>query len=128
MTRALLLLPLMLSPLVLSIGCRTRANQPPPPVVDAHAALRDQARLVLESRCGSCHVSSYPTAAAPALAVFDLLDADWSRKMSEAQLKSALDRVTTGGGDVEAPPATSEQTQLFARYVEAELQRRGSAH
>ena len=119
MTRALL-------PLVLLLGCRSSTVEPSAPAVDPHTALRDQARLVLESRCGSCHISSYPTAAPPALAVFDLLDADWSRKMSAAQLRSALDRVKTGGGDAEAPDVTHAQTQVFARYVEAEIARRGS--
>jgi hypothetical protein len=106
------------------VGCRQNAVQPPAPVVDSHTALRDEARTVLEGRCGSCHISSYPTAAPPALAVFDLLDADWSHKMSEAQLRSALDRVKTGGGDVEMPSATPAQTQVVSRYVEAEIQRR----
>ncbi len=119
MNRALL-------PLVLLLGCRSPVIEKPAPVVGSHTALRDQARLVLESRCGSCHISSYPTAAPPALAVFDLLEPDWSRKMSEAQLRSALDRLETGGGDVEAPPPTIAQTRVFARYVEAELELRGS--
>jgi hypothetical protein len=115
-----------LLPLALLLGCRTPAREPAAPAVDSHTALRNEARLVLESRCGSCHISSYPTAAPPALAVFDLLDADWSRKMSEAQLRSALDRVKSGGGDVEAPTPTVAQTQVFARYVEAEIERRRS--
>jgi hypothetical protein len=120
MTRGLLALALLV------VGCRNAPVDPPAPVVDAHTALRDQARLVLESRCGSCHISSYPTAAPPALAVFDLVDAAWSKKMTDTQLRNALDRLKTGGGDVEAPLPTAEQTQTFARYVEAELKRRGS--
>jgi hypothetical protein len=117
MTRGLLL--------VLLVGCQKAPPEKSVPVVDSHTALRDQARLVLESRCGSCHISSYPTAAPPALAVFDLVDPDWSRKMTEAQLLSALDRVKTGGGDVEAPLPTARETQTFVRFVDAELARRG---
>ena len=112
--------------LALFLGCRRAPVDKPAPVVDSHTALRDEARLVLESRCGSCHTSSYATAAPPALAVFDLVDPDWSWKMTDAQLRSSLDRLKTGGGDVEAPLPTAGQTQTFARYVEAEVKRRGS--
>src|SRR5262249_48352827 len=46
-----------LLPLALLLGCRRAPVDQPAPVVDSHAVLRDEARLVLESRCGSCHIS-----------------------------------------------------------------------
>jgi len=61
--------------------------------VPGHDALRDDARIVLERHCGRCHVREYPTALPGALAVFDLRKPDWSARMSDAQLRSALWRL-----------------------------------
>jgi hypothetical protein len=87
--------------------------------------LRDRARLVLEPRCGSCHISSYESAKPGALAIFDLAAIEWSEKMSELQLKDALYRL-----DGPLPPdghdsdVTPEEKALFLRFIEAELSAR----
>ena len=83
--------------------------------------LRDQVRLILEENCGSCHISSYATAVPKALAVFDLLDEDWSRNMTDAQLASMLVRLSdqpdlplrpgedrVGGGGLGSPQPARE--------------------
>jgi hypothetical protein len=91
----------------------------------AHEALRDDARLVLEQHCGRCHIRDYPTALPRALAVFDLREPDWSARMSNAQLDSAIWRL----GEPLAPDGdtngvTPEERARFQRYVDAERARR----
>ncbi len=88
--------------------------------------MRDDARVLLERECGQCHISSYPTSLPKALAVFDLLDEDWSRKMSDAQLKDALSRLAGAhGADGELPAVPERDHALFAKFVDAEIARRG---
>lgn len=47
---------------------------------------RDRARDLLLQSCGSCHRSSLPTARPRALAVFDLDELDWQRRLTDEQV------------------------------------------
>jgi hypothetical protein len=92
---------------------------------DERLALRDDARLILERHCGSCHIPDYPTALPRALAVFNLREPDWSARMTDAQLHSAEWRL----GEPLAPDGadndvTQDERARLTRYVEAELARR----
>ena len=87
--------------------------------------LRDQARLLLESHCGECHIQGYPTARAGALRVFDLMEADWSAPMTEAQLRNALWRLGELLDEHANPRNVSESDRaIFKRFVDAEVERR----
>jgi hypothetical protein len=88
-------------------------------------ALRDDSRLILEQYCGACHVRDSPTAVPGALAVFNLRDANWSARMSDAQLRSAEWRLgeplpPEGSANTVSP----EERARFKRYVDVELARR----
>ncbi len=94
------------------VGCGRAA----PPV------LREQARVILKRHCGECHDPSRPTALAGALAIFDVSEADWARRMDERQLRSALWRLGEPiPPDGRANDVGDAERALFARYVEAEL-------
>ena len=82
----------------------------------ASEAKRDAARGVLEVHgCGKCHDSKVSTAKAEALAVFDLQDEDWSRRMTSDQLPKLLGRLRS------APKADRE---IVRRFIEAERAKR----
>ena len=93
--------------------------------VDPHALQRDAARLVLERACGSCHISTEPTALPAALAVYDLTELDWSARMTDAQLLDAVQRM-----DAPLPPdgapngSTPEERETVRAFVESEIERR----
>ena len=98
--------------------------------VDANAELRESARETLATNCGQCHIRSNGTSLPRALAVFDLDEPDWSRRMSADQLREAkrrLDEPTAPSLDENAPRAIHlgpGERDRFARYVDAELARR----
>lgn len=111
--------------LVLAIGCRPGAEAP------TRLELRDRARLVLEAHCGTCHIRDEPTAVAGALAIYDLRDEEWSRKMSRPQLEALVWRIADGvpfddsdprnaGQAPPAKPSPAEQ-ETIRQYVQAEL-------
>jgi mono/diheme cytochrome c family protein len=94
--------------------------------------LRESAREVLDRNCGECHTSALPTALPRALAVYDLTQLDWSRRMSAAQLRDAEGRLhepiapTLGEEEARAVRVSSEEMERFHRYVEMETSRRGA--
>jgi hypothetical protein len=80
---------------------------------------RAQARAVLKSaRCDRCHDSSVSSENARALAVYDLVEADWPSRMTEKQLPKLLTRLKG------APPADQKTVREF---IAAELRSRVAA-
>jgi hypothetical protein len=107
---------------LLAASCMKRLE--PHPVPTPREVLRDDARLVLEKHCGQCHIGAYPTAVPRALAVFDLSETQWSNKMSPAQLRSAVARLSaplspTGAQNEVAPKERDD----VRRFVDLELAR-----
>jgi hypothetical protein len=89
---------------------------------EARIALRDDARLVLEARCGQCHIGSYPTALPRALAVYDLEETEWSARMTPAQHREALRRIDLGlGPEGEDLGVTDEERARVHAFLDAEL-------
>jgi hypothetical protein len=97
---------------------------------DDLGVLREAAREVLDRNCGECHTSTLPTALPRALRVYDLAQLDWSRRMSDVQLRDAEGRLrdkvgaTLGDGEVRPIVMSDEELAMFHRYVELEVQRR----
>jgi hypothetical protein len=86
---------------------------------EALGATRAQAREVLKSaRCDQCHDSSVSSENARALAVYDLVEADWPSRMTAAQLPKLLTRLKS------APPADKK---IVRDFIAAELKGRGAA-
>jgi hypothetical protein len=96
--------------------------------------LREEARDVLDRNCGDCHTTGSPKALRRALAVYDLAQFDWSGRMSDAQLRDAQGRLSApnalvpGGGEARAVKVSADELAHFRRYVELEVQRRGSGN
>lgn len=108
----------------------TRRTLEPPSggAEDAHRRARDDARLVLERYCGSCHISAYETALPGALAVYDLLDAEGAARATELQLRDIVFRLGEPlGPDAEALDVSAAERETVERYVEAEIVRRAVA-
>lgn len=94
---------------------------------DTRESLRDQARLILESHCGQCHIGAYSTSVPRALAVYNLSELEWSARMTDLQLKDALDRLSQPPPDDGRPKEISaNQRERFARFVDVELKRRAA--
>ena len=82
-------------------------------------ARRAQARGVLKSaRCDQCHDSSVSADNSRALAVYDLVEADWPSRMTEKQLPKLLTRLKS------APPADQK---IVREFIAAELKGRVAA-
>ncbi|HTQ48800.1 MAG TPA: hypothetical protein VMI75_38845 [Polyangiaceae bacterium] len=102
----------------------------PTQAADDLNVLREASREVLDRNCGECHTSTLPTALPRALRVYDLVQLDWSRRMTDAQLRSAESRLhepiapTLGEGEARPVRASAEELAMFHRYVELEVQRR----
>jgi mono/diheme cytochrome c family protein len=125
----------------MAAGCSRSSGSPQAAAITAPAGgddageslveLREAAREVLDRNCGECHTSTLPTALPRALAVYDLVDNDWSHKMSATELRDAVDRLkstiapTLGEGEAKPMQVTDEERARFARYVELEIARRG---
>ncbi len=92
---------------------------------EPYLELREQAREILSTHCGSCHIRGLKPANPKALRVFDLTVADFGTPMSPRQLESAKLRL---GFDLteQATPrdVPKADQQRFARSVLAELARR----
>lgn len=74
---------------------------------------REEARKVLKGqRCGSCHDTAVSTENAAALAVYDLHEVDWSKRMSDQRLPKLMGRLRSA-------PAADRKT--VKRFIEAEL-------
>ncbi len=87
--------------------------------------IQQAATLVLETRCGECHIGYYPTALPGALAVFDLSHDDWPMRMTDGHLRRLPDRLTSPldmHGRPQAIP-TGEIDRVNA-LIELELSRR----
>jgi mono/diheme cytochrome c family protein len=97
--------------------------------VDAQPAddLRESARALLETNCGECHTRGSPNALPRALAVYDLDQTEWSRRMTADQLREAERRLrepnapTRGEDEIRAIHASPEELDRFHRYVEREI-------
>jgi len=123
------------------VACSRRTAHDAPPdagssaqtAVDDLGVLREAAREVLDRNCGECHTSTLPTALPRALHVYDLAQLDWSRRMSDAQLRDAEGRLrdkvgaTLGDGEVRPIVMSDEELAMFHRYVELEVQRRAGS-
>ena len=128
--------------LVFASSCARRAAPPseqeassppltaPPTQALTLGELRESARETLDSSCAECHTTGLPTALPRALRVFDLTEPDWSRRMSEAQLREAARRLnepfapTRGEGDVRPIHVSEEARSRFVRFLEAEVAHR----
>jgi hypothetical protein len=92
--------------------------------------LRESAREVLDRNCGECHTSALPTAIPRALAVYDLSQLDWSRRMSAGQLRDAEGRLreplapTVGKEEAREVHVSDDELDRFHHYVELELAKR----
>jgi hypothetical protein len=82
----------------------------------ALAAIRSAARDVLIARCMPCHRRSDPGAVAGALAVFDVEEAAWWRRLTADRLPRLLGRLRS---------APDDQPAAMARFVDAEQRHRG---
>jgi hypothetical protein len=113
----------------LMMACLLSAcGEPATPAADAteHAHLRDDARLVLESYCGQCHIHEYETSLPRALAVFDLSELEWSGTMSDTQLEDARGRVRDRRGPDGPLPITDEEVARVEAFVAHELAHRAA--
>jgi hypothetical protein len=124
-----------LSVLVLIASACTQSRSPPIPAAeDSFKQSHESVRLVLERHCGTCHRADLPTAQPVALAVFAINEPDWSARMSEAQLRSALYRIQNlveiDGASFERDLRSSggqaggNDLQLVQQYVDQLLARR----
>src|SRR5687767_10167171 len=98
--------PMLIS--ALTFAAATAHATPPPE--------REAARAVLATWCGKCHDGTRDTAKPEALKVFDLIQPDFSRAMSEAQLRKAEQRLA-------GTEADAAMREVLARFVAAELAR-----
>jgi len=102
------------------------APPPEPPAPSPELVLRERARLVLESRCGQCHIGAYDSAIPGALAVFDLAELEWDARLTAEQLDDLNVRMERDlGPDGEALGVTPEDRATIAEYVAAAHARRG---
>ena len=85
------------------------AASPPPPAGGSNP-WAEQARVALRPPCGSCHLPGLETSQAKALAVFDLAERDWGRKLSPGQLDALAGRVR---GTESLPEADREAVLAF---------------
>ncbi len=86
----------------------------------ANAKLEASVRSVIEEHCGKCHDGSRATANPAALRVFDLRVEDWTRSLSEDQLRKVTGR--TNGLDLPA-----EQKREIASFINLKLSERLSS-
>lgn len=89
------------------------AGAPPssPPTL---GQLREDARQLVSSRCGSCHSATSPKAMPGALKVYNADQVEWTKRMSDAQVKKILERFR-------GPAIPKNEVARVTAYVEAEL-------
>jgi mono/diheme cytochrome c family protein len=87
---------------------------PPPSTPSTLVELREEARQLAARRCGSCHSSQSASSKPRALEVFDTERVEWTWRMSDAQLRAALQRFG-------APSIPSGERERFTAYIDAEL-------
>jgi mono/diheme cytochrome c family protein len=76
--------------------------------------LREEARQLVSSHCGTCHSATSPKALPGALKVYDVDRVDWTKRMSDAQVKKILQRFR-------GPVIPENEVDRVTAYVEAEL-------
>lgn len=76
----------------------------------------EDARQVLRAHCGPCHHGDSPERKPKAMAVFDDLDAGWHARLSDAQLRAAVNRMQSKG--------SPDELKRFTDFIDAELARR----
>lgn len=76
--------------------------------------LRDDARQLVLNRCGACHSAASPKAMPGALKVYDADQLEWTRRMSDAQVKKILERFR-------GPAIPKDEVDRVTAYVDAEL-------
>ena len=87
--------------------------------------VREPARAVLSTHCGSCHIRGLETARPKALAVYDLTLGDFFAGMTEKQLESVKSRLASDLNEAAKPRDVPKADQeLVARFIAAELGRR----
>jgi hypothetical protein len=79
----------------------------------------EEARAVLRENCGPCHHGESPQRKAKAIAIFDSRDKKWFVRLGDAQLRSALRRVSSMGDE--------DEKAAFAAFVAAEISARKRA-
>jgi hypothetical protein len=121
---------------LLALSCR-QAGAPRAAGEDATAStepslveLREAARETLDVNCGECHTRTMPTALPRALRIFDLTETEWSRRMSEDQLREAARRLrepmAPTRAETEARPirASDQERARFELFVSKEIETR----
>ncbi|MGO8969249.1 MAG: hypothetical protein ACLQDQ_06730 [Myxococcaceae bacterium] len=76
--------------------------------------LRDDARQFVTNRCGSCHSSTSPKALPGALKVYDINQVEWTKRMSDQQVKNILNRFR-------GPVIPQDEIDRVTAFVDAEL-------
>lgn len=76
----------------------------------------EDARQVLRAHCGPCHHGDSPERKPKAMAVFDDLDAGWHARLSDGQLRAAVNRMQAKG--------SPDELKRFTAFIDAELARR----
>ena len=76
--------------------------------------LREDARQLVSGRCGSCHSATSAKALPGALKVYDADEVNWTKRMSDAQVKKILERFR-------GPVIPKDEIDRVTAYVEAEL-------
>jgi hypothetical protein len=76
-------------------------------------------RELIEKNCGSCHDGALSTAKPAALKVFDLQEENWTRRMSDEQLKKVTGR--TRGLDL-----PENQKQQVVDFIQLKLKERAT--
>ena len=99
------------------VGCRPEAAPASPDNGE------DVVRVV-GAYCDGCHDSRVSADNAPALAVFDLQEPDWTVHMSEAQLEETVVRLAGTRGPTKDNPATDDEVELVRAYVATMLAKR----
>jgi hypothetical protein len=117
--------------IVLPLVTACSAGRSPPAVQTdskAPAITADEAAVhsILDRYCARCHDRTLSTAKPAALAVFDLEDADWTARMTDAQLRESAVRLAGTRGPTSDTPATPSEVATLRAVIERRLERRAS--
>lgn len=108
---------IVLAAIAALIGCAEPTFVPPravPP--DDYQPLRQSVAALADAPCGRCHDGVRSTAKPGALAIFDLADDRWQRRMTPRQLDFFAERIE---GDV-----SEADMQVVLRFIGASKARR----
>lgn len=98
---------------VAALACLLVAGAPPASSPTL-SQLREDARQLVKGHCGTCHSATSPKALPGALKVYDADDVEWTKRMSDAQVKKILERFR-------GPVIPKGEIDRVTAYVEAEL-------